>query len=86
MERRNPMRASDTGSVSQSNHSFSNTLYSADSMTSQTQSVSGESTAWMESGFQALTIGPPQPPQRIETRNGWARPVCCLYLGRKQHC
>ncbi|CAK7217426.1 hypothetical protein SBRCBS47491_003162 [Sporothrix bragantina] len=75
LERRDLMRASNTGSVSQSNRSASNTLYSADSMTSQTQSISGASTGWMESGFQALTIGPPQPPQRIETRNGWARPV-----------
>ncbi|CAK7223770.1 hypothetical protein SCUCBS95973_005292 [Sporothrix curviconia] len=75
LTRQSPMPASDTGSVSQTNRSVSNTLYSADSMTSQSQSVSGASTAWMESGFQALTIGPPQPAQRIETRNGWARPV-----------
>ncbi|CAK7198912.1 hypothetical protein SEUCBS139899_001580 [Sporothrix eucalyptigena] len=66
---------SDTASVSQSNQSASNTLFSADSVTTQSQSVSGASTVWMESGFQALTIGPPRVPQRIETRNGWARPV-----------
>lgn len=64
-------------SVSQSNQSISNTLFSADSMgnaTNQSQSVSGASTIWMENEFSALTTGRPQPPP-VEMRNGWARPV-----------
>ncbi|CAK7270439.1 hypothetical protein SEPCBS57363_004104 [Sporothrix epigloea] len=75
LEPRDRMRASEIGNYSQSSRSASHTSYSANSLISQAPSVSGASTAWMESGFQALAIAPPRPPQRIEIRNGWARPA-----------
>ncbi|CAK7267442.1 hypothetical protein SEPCBS119000_002554 [Sporothrix epigloea] len=74
LKTREQTRAAGTSGLAQGSRSASQTLYSGDSMISQTKTLVGASTAWMESGFQALSIASPQPTQRFETRNGWARP------------
>ncbi|KIH94717.1 hypothetical protein SPBR_03727 [Sporothrix brasiliensis 5110] len=76
----------DSDTVSQSNRTYSNTLFSAaNSRRASSQSGSvvsgsggGGDTVWMENRFAALPLTPSQPmapSQRAETRNGWARPV-----------
>ncbi|ERS96357.1 hypothetical protein HMPREF1624_07267 [Sporothrix schenckii ATCC 58251] len=76
----------DSDTVSQSNRTYSNTLFSAaNSRRASSQSGSvvsgsggGGDTVWMETRFAALPLTlsqPMAPSQRAETRNGWARPV-----------